>query len=123
MLPSVASTSLAVCLPRLGGTTSGGVFVDVTSVSVAIRSAAGVARCARGHTSIRFAAVSGVASVVKDKFRGVFAIGEIWPKQEDRLAFVFVLGRLSFFKAIGRTWRCCDRWRVVTIPIEIRPVF
>ena len=95
MLPSVASTSLAICLPRLGGTTSGGVFVDVTSVSVAIRSAAGVARCARGHTSIRFVAVSGVASVVKDKFRGVFAIGEIWPKQEDRLAFVFVLGRLS----------------------------
>ena len=57
MLPSVASTSLAVCLPRLGGTASG-VFVGVSNV--AIRSAIGVARCARGHTSIRLAVVVGV---------------------------------------------------------------
>ena len=102
MLPSVASTSLAVCLPRLGGTASG-VFVGVSNV--AIRSAIGVARCARGHTSIRFAAASGVASVAKDKFR----------KLNDRLAFVFVfrLARFSIARGCadpGRGGRLGDSW-------------
>ena len=55
----------------------------------------GAVWCARRHTSICFVAVSGVASVAKDKIRGDFAIGEIWPKLSDRLAFAFVFGRLS----------------------------